>query len=73
MRFSRLAKLSLAAVVAAAGLAILPPARAVAPEEVDVPAPELTGGPWLNTPHGSPVRVGGRRGQVTVLHFWTFG
>jgi hypothetical protein len=37
------------------------------------PAPELVGGPWLNTPENKPVTLAGLRGKVVVLHFWTFG
>lgn len=34
------------------------------------PAPEL---PPLRTLSGPPVRLSDLRGQVTLLHFWTFG
>ena len=37
------------------------------------PAPELVGGPWLNTPKNKPVTLASLRGKVVVLHFWTFG
>jgi hypothetical protein len=37
------------------------------------PAPELIGGRWLNAPGGGPITLASRRGQVTVVHFWTFG
>jgi len=40
---------------------------------MNVAAPELVGGNWLNTPDGSPIPLASRRGQVTILHFWTFG
>ena len=36
-------------------------------------APELVGGPWLNTPNGAPITLASRRGKVTVVEFWTFG
>ncbi len=36
-------------------------------------APELVGGPWLNTPNGGPITLASRRGKVTVVEFWTFG
>ena len=36
-------------------------------------APELVGGPWLNTPDGQPISLASRRGKVTVVEFWTFG
>lgn len=38
-----------------------------------VPAPELVGGPWINTPGNKPVTLASRRGKVVILHFWTFG
>jgi hypothetical protein len=37
------------------------------------PAPELVGGPWLNTPENKRVTLASLRGKVVVLHFWTFG
>jgi hypothetical protein len=43
------------------------------PVSFTVPAPELVGGSWLNTPGGQPLRLAGQRGKVVVLHFWTFG
>ena len=36
-------------------------------------APELVGGPWLNTPDGQPISLASRKGKVTVVEFWTFG
>ena len=36
-------------------------------------APELVGGPWLNTPDGKPISLANRKGKVTVVEFWTFG
>jgi thiol-disulfide isomerase/thioredoxin len=35
-------------------------------------APELTGGPWINTPSNQPVKLADRRGMVTIVHFWAF-
>lgn len=43
------------------------------PTALHAQAPELTGGPWLNTPGGQPISLAGRRGKVTVVEFWTFG
>jgi len=42
------------------------------PVERNAPAPELSGGPWINTPDGKPISLAARRGKVTVVHFWTF-
>ncbi len=44
-----------------------------APDAMTLPAPELVGSRWLNTPGGKPVTLASRRGRVTILHFWTFG
>ncbi|RYG48211.1 redoxin domain-containing protein [bacterium] len=35
-------------------------------------APELTGGPWLNTENGKPVTFESRKGRPTLVAFWTF-
>jgi len=48
-------------------------AVAQSPVSFDVPAPELVGGPWLNTPKGKGVKLASRKGKVTVVEFWTFG
>jgi hypothetical protein len=47
--------------------------RGTSAERLTVPAPELVGGPWLNTPGAQPLRLADQRGKVVVLHFWTFG
>src|SRR4051812_36540066 len=33
-------------------------------------APELQGTEWLNAT--APIRLFGRKGKVTIIHFWTF-
>lgn len=43
------------------------------PAALNVPAPELTGTSWLNTPGKAPLTLAGQKGKVTVVHFWTFG
>ncbi len=43
------------------------------PIRIDAPAPELVGGPWLNTPQNAPLKLASRRGKVTIVEFWTFG
>ncbi|MDR3688083.1 MAG: redoxin domain-containing protein [Fimbriimonas sp.] len=35
-------------------------------------APELVGGPWINTKDGKPVTLESRRGKPTLVAFWTF-
>jgi hypothetical protein len=49
------------------------PANGQQPIEIDVPAPELVGTVWLNTPDGKSVKLAARKGKVTVVEFWTFG
>jgi peroxiredoxin len=42
------------------------------PDAINIPAPELVGGPWLNTPKGEAIKLADRRGKVTIVEFWTF-
>jgi hypothetical protein len=37
---------------------------------VGQPAPEITGGPWINS---EPLSMEKLRGRVVVVEFWTFG
>jgi len=37
---------------------------------VGQPAPEITGGPWVNS---TPLSLGGLRGRVVFVEFWTYG
>jgi hypothetical protein len=37
---------------------------------VGQPAPEITGGPWLNS---APLSLAGLRGRVVLVEFWTYG
>jgi hypothetical protein len=48
-------------------------AHAQQPVEIDVAPPELVGGPWLNTAKGAPIKLASRKGNVTIVEFWTFG
>ena len=34
------------------------------------PAPEISGGPWLNS---QPLTVSDLKGRVVLLQFWTYG
>jgi hypothetical protein len=34
------------------------------------PAPEIAGGPWINS---SPLTLSALRGRVVLIDFWTFG
>ena len=37
---------------------------------VGQPAPEITGGPWINS---QPLSLSGLRGRVVLVEFWTYG
>jgi hypothetical protein len=37
---------------------------------VGQPAPELAGGPWINS---SPLTTAALRGRVVLVEFWTYG
>ena len=50
-----------------------PRCSAQEPAQFDVEAPEMVGGPWLNTPDHKPIKLASRRGKVTIIEFWTFG
>ncbi len=43
------------------------------PDEINLPAPELVGGPWINIADGKAINLADRRGKVTIVEFWTFG
>ena len=40
------------------------------PVAVGQPAPEITGGPWINS---EPLSLAGLRGRVVLVEFWTYG
>ena len=53
------------------GLLAWTPGRAAAQAHlVGHPAPEIGGGPWLNSP---PLALSTLRGRVVLVDFWTFG
>jgi hypothetical protein len=61
----------------ALGLGLLLMAAAGEPAEaagrlipVGQPAPEITGGPWINS---EPLSLAGLRGRVVLVEFWTYG
>jgi hypothetical protein len=37
---------------------------------VGQPAPEITGGPWINS---APLSLASLRGRVVLVEFWTYG
>jgi hypothetical protein len=38
--------------------------------KVGLAAPEITGGPWINS---EPLSLAGLRGRVVLVEFWTYG
>jgi hypothetical protein len=48
--------------------ALGPPAAHTA--KVGQPAPEFSGGPWIN---GAPLTLTDLRGKVVLVEFWTYG
>jgi hypothetical protein len=54
-----------------AGLVAFAPAELVtAQPPPGQAAPEITGGPWINS---APLTLGGLRGRVVLVEFWTYG
>jgi hypothetical protein len=56
----------------AALIALASPHGAGAPRGMRVgqAAPEITGGPWINS---APLSLAGLRGRVVFVEFWTYG
>jgi hypothetical protein len=60
-------------VAVALGLALAPgviPPALGQPAQPGVPAPDLTGGPWINS---APLTLTALRGRVVLVEFWTYG
>jgi hypothetical protein len=58
------------ALAGAAALALAWPAGAQRGVRVGQPAPEITGGPWINS---EPLSLQKLRGRVVYVEFWTYG
>jgi hypothetical protein len=54
--------------LAAALLAVVPAAAQVPRPGAE--APDLAGGPWINSP---PLTLSALRGRVVLVEFWTYG
>ena len=71
MRGNAVVALALAAALTAAAVAGLSrPAEGQRGARVGQPAPEITGGPWINS---EPLSLDKLRGRVVVVEFWTYG
>jgi hypothetical protein len=55
--------------LAVALLAVVGSARAQVPR-AGSGAPEVSGGPWVNS---APLTLAGLRGRVVLVEFWTYG
>jgi len=54
-----------------AGLLVAGGAWRVTPQpQTGQTAPDLTGGPWINS---DPLTLAGLRGRVVLVEFWTYG
>ena len=62
-RFVALAVVLVTALAAAASPAVAQPRPGVA-------APDVTGGPWINS---RPLTLAALRGRVVLVEFWTYG
>jgi len=58
------------AVSVAAVVTIAPPGHAESGPRIGQPAPEITGGPWINS---EPLTMQKLRGRVVYVEFWTYG
>ena len=70
MRATRTVILCVGMLAAVAGL---PSGRGGAADRlvaVGQPAPEITGGPWINS---EPLSLEALRGRVVLIEFWTYG
>ena len=59
-----------AGLVSALAFLALPPRLEAFTARVGQPAPEITGGPWINS---EPLSLEKLRGRVVAVEFWTFG
>jgi hypothetical protein len=66
-----LCALMLIATVATAGvMGRAAPGEAESGPRIGRPAPEITGGPWINS---EPLSLEKLRGRVVYVEFWTYG
>jgi len=64
-------KRMIAGVLLAGAMLMFMPARGEQPVAMSIPAPEFEKAEeWINS---KPLQLKDLRGQVVVLHFWTFG
>jgi hypothetical protein len=52
------------------GLPLVPAAAQASGPRPGTPAPDIAGGPWINS---GPLTMAGLRGRVVAVEFWTYG
>jgi hypothetical protein len=62
--------LAMAGLASAVVFLALSPGSEAFSTRVGQPAPEITGGPWINS---EPLTMDKLRGRVVAVEFWTFG
>lgn len=62
--------LALLALAAVAGAVVLDVGAQGGGAPLDRPAPEIAGGPWINSQALAPAAL---RGRVVFVEFWTYG
>ena len=62
-------RIGLALVLAALAAGVVLPAGAQVPRAGRA-APEVSGGPWINS---APLSLAALRGRVVLVEFWTYG
>ena len=62
--------IAVAGVVAVLAFLAMPPGPEALTVRIGQPAPEITGGPWINS---EPLSMEKLRGRVVAVEFWTFG
>ena len=71
MRLKILVIVALIGIVAAGGMmSVARRAGAQSGARLGQPAPEITGGPWINS---EPLSMEKLRGRVVFVEFWTYG
>ncbi len=63
-------RMAAAGLVSALAFLAMPPGPEAFTARVGRPAPEITGGPWINS---EPLSIEKLRGRVVAVEFWTFG
>ena len=61
---------AVAGLVAALAFLAMPPGPEAFTARIGQLAPEITGGPWINS---EPLSMEKLRGRVVAVEFWTFG